>query len=454
MSSISDADVAKLSGVRRLNKKPLLIFGIGMIIVVAVLLNAIAAKGRAQKNAATKPADNAALVRTVDSKSSVVSLTKDIPDGMITEKYERPVSETDEVKGEIPAKESPPAVPGIEPKNLSATSAASGKQREVSLFSNNPQGSKQDPEVMEAKEELKRKRDQKRQLYEQALQSPTTVNYSQGSQEKKTDDPTAQLAALLGAGAGHQGIDMNSQLSRLAASLGVTGDTTGQESKKRFLADENTGKYGYLTAERTAAISPYEVKTGTIIPAVLITEVNSDLPGMIIGQVAQNVYDTATGKHLLIPQGTKIIGSYDSMVSYGQSRALIAWNKLSYPDASSLFVGSMSGADQAGAAGFKDKVNNHFVKLFGSAAMLSLFSAGAQLSQPESNSPYPTARETAIGEMGKEIAQVGQEIIRKQMTVQPTIIIRSGYRFNVMINKDIILAPYKPLPPRMATTGR
>ena len=316
-------------------------------------------------------------------------------------------------------------------------------------------------ELTEEEEEAKRIRQMKRQMYEQALNAPTTVKIDEniGRNGKSPDQLQGadQLAAVLkAAGAtADPSAAINDRLGDLAALANSAGGASGsdannQKGKKQFSEEQNTGKFGYLMHTRVAPISPYEIKSGTIIPGVLITAINSDLPGMIVGQVSQNVYDTATGKYLIIPQGTKIVGSYDSQVSYGQQRALVVWNKLTFPDASDLFIGTMSGADQAGAAGLHDQVNNHYVKLFGSALMLSIFSAGVQYSQPPASgvNVQPTAQQTLAAEFGREMGQLGEEVIRKQMNVQPTIEIRPGYRFSIMVNKDLVLMPYTPMAPR------
>lgn len=218
-------------------------------------------------------------------------------------------------------------------------------------------------------------------------------------------------------------------------------DQNQQERKEEFLK-RNT-RYGYLNASRQQPLSPFEIKTGAIIPGVMVSGINSDLPGQIVGQVSQNVYDSATGDHLLIPQGTKVIGSYDSFVAVGQERALVVWNRLVFPDSSTLELAGMSGTDQAGYAGFEDQVDNHYFKIFGSAIMMSVVGAGYQLSQPQpKQGEQLTPQQILAAQMGANFNQVGTEMIRRNMNIQPTIKIRPGYRFTVMVNKDIILTPW------------
>jgi len=216
--------------------------------------------------------------------------------------------------------------------------------------------------------------------------------------------------------------------------LAISEDQNGQSNKIAFL--QQTANSYLLSSKPQSPQSAFEIKTGTVIPAVMITGINSDLPGQITAQVSQHVYDTASGNHLLIPQGSKLIGMYDSRVSYGQQRVLIAWHRIVFPDASTLTLDSMPGIDAAGYAGFTDYVNNHYLRLFGSAFMLSIISAGYQLSQPDSNSDE--AQGIIGGALGLQLAQVGSELVKRNLNIQPTLEIRPGYIFNVMVNKDIV----------------
>ncbi|MGN1291043.1 MAG: TrbI/VirB10 family protein, partial [Bradyrhizobium sp.] len=141
-----------------------------------------------------------------------------------------------------------------------------------------------------------------------------------------------------------------------------------------------------------------------------------------------------------------LIGSYDSSVTLGQSRALVAWTRVIYPDGSSVSLNLMPGSDQSGYAGFTDVVDNHYARIFGSGLMLSLFSAGLQLSQPKSTGATYDAQQIMTAELGRQMGQLGMEMTRKNMDIQPTLEIRPGYRFNVMVTKDIILPPWQGHP--------
>lgn len=222
-----------------------------------------------------------------------------------------------------------------------------------------------------------------------------------------------------------------------------------QDQKKAFLANTQMPEEStYLPHQRKAAIAPtQEIKAGTVIPGVLISGVNSDLPGQIIGQVREGVYDSATGMHLLIPPGARLIGTYDSSVTLGQERALVAWQRIIYPDASSISIDKMSGADQSGYSGFYDTVNNHYWRIFGNGLLLSIFSAGIQLSQPQaSNGENYNNSQIVAASMGQQMGQIGMQMAQRNMNIQPTLQIRPGYEFNIMVNKDIILPTWEGHP--------
>lgn len=196
--------------------------------------------------------------------------------------------------------------------------------------------------------------------------------------------------------------------------------------------------------------TPFVLRAGAVIPGIMISGVKPDLPGQIIGQVSQNVYDTATGKYLLFPQGTRLIGMYSNEVSYGQSSVLIAWQRLIFPDGKSLDIGSMPGGDSAGFAGFHDQVDNHYVRLFGSALLMSGVVAGITYSQNPSRTgafgqpAQPTAGSVMSAALGQELGQVSAQMIAKNLNVAPSLTIRPGYEFNVIVVKDMTFTkPYQ-----------
>ena len=231
-----------------------------------------------------------------------------------------------------------------------------------------------------------------------------------------------------------------------AASINPEGyDPAADIDKEGFFSRADTQQW--RSPHTREAGYKYELKTGAVIPGMMVTGVNSDLPGNIIAQVSQNVYDTATGNHLLIPQGAKIYGAYDSRVAYGQSRALVAWNRIVFPDGSSITLGAMPGADLAGYAGFSDKVDNHYLRIFGSALMMSLITGGMSYAMDKvdnnSNSGNSNSNNTSMqDEMASALAaQMGQttmKMLEKNISIKPTIEIRPGFRFNIVVTKDVV----------------
>ncbi len=185
-------------------------------------------------------------------------------------------------------------------------------------------------------------------------------------------------------------------------------------------------------------VTPFEVMAGTVIPASLITGVNSDLPGTVIAQVTQNVYDTVTGQYLLIPQGAKIIGRYDSVIAFGQSRALLVWSRLLYPDGASILIDNLPASDVAGYAGLADQVDFHTFRLLKGVVLSTLLGVGTELSFGDAESDIVSAlRESAQNSAN----QAGQKIVQRNLDIQPTIKIRPGWPLRVIVHKDLVLRP-------------
>ena len=260
------------------------------------------------------------------------------------------------------------------------------------------------------------------------------------------------LASLLGVGKA-PGITDASANSVVPVSghiqAGSDDDLQNEQERKQVFLEQTRGRTvdNYLKSTRTPALGKYEVKMGWDIPAILEQGVNSDLPGEVKALVRSNVYDTATGKYLLIPQGSRMVGVYDSQIAYGQGRLQVVWSRIIYPDGSSINLDGMMGQDIQGMAGFHDKVDNHYKRLVGFALLTSVFTAGIELSQRQNTSllTTPTAGQTASSAVGQQLGELGAEVTRKNLSVQPTIKIPIGYRFNVRVNRDILFeAPYSP----------
>jgi type IV secretion system protein VirB10 len=300
----------------------------------------------------------------------------------------------------------------------------------------------------------------------QALDAPTGSPATAGASANRlaassgSDSNGSQLANLLRA---LQGTTPTARASNSPSNAAPSGVTIGNQSsnsaeeyetqnmqsaKERFLAWAQAGTGGdALIATRTKPVSRYEIKAGWDIPAVLEPALNSDLPGEIKALVRENVYDTATGRYLLIPQGARLIGTYDTRVSYGQNGIQVLWNRLIFPDGSSIDLEGMVGQDSSGYSGFRHDVDNHYKRLLGFGLLTSAFSASFQLSQSRRNGAlgYPSPAEIAGSAVGGQVSQLGADVTRRNLNIQPTIKVPVGYRFNVRVNRDILFeSPYQP----------
>lgn len=209
------------------------------------------------------------------------------------------------------------------------------------------------------------------------------------------------------------------------------------EKDLEFINSKKTFSYGNM---KKRSISPYEIKVGSLIPAILLSDIDSTLPTEIIGQVRENVRDTKTGKNILIPSGSKLIGTYRNELKKGQNRILISWYRVQFPDGDVLELENMSGIDSSGKAGFEDIVDNHFFDKFGNATLLSAL--GMVLGnddKQEAKDKLDKTKET----LGNDWNKLSQEILADKLAIPQTIFIRAGYKFNVMVNKDLVLEPYK-----------
>ena len=220
------------------------------------------------------------------------------------------------------------------------------------------------------------------------------------------------------------------------------GASTDPQDQKAAFFEKNRSSAWYVKGSVTAAVSDYEVKAGAIIPGVMLTGIKSDLPGQVVGQVRENVFDSQTGQYLLIPQGTKIIGIYDSKIQYGQDRVLLVWTRLIFPNGESLDIENMGATDGAGYSGLHDRTNNHTGRLITGILLGSVATAGATIAAGNSNSTNQTYGQAAVQGAATNVANATADITRKNLSVQPTIEIRPGWKFNVFVNKDLILKPY------------
>jgi len=371
----------------------------------------------------------------VPATAAAKEITKDIPAGVINLATDADVTTTPQSgrNGRTPEPAGPSAT-----KVASAPTAARNQGP-----SQPPQNTQPTPEQRRIAEAYGREL--------QAIAAPTVIRSNVAGGPMRQYDSTAAPASD------------SSPLAALAQLLtpktGTATDSTShrvtdreyeeqnmQAQKEAFLAQaRKSGASGYLPSTRVQPLSDYEIKAGWEIPAVLEQELNSDLPGELKALVTANVYDTATGRYLLIPQGARLVGTYDSNVAYGQNGLQVVWHRVIYPDSSSVDLGGMTGQDARGSSGFRGDVDNHYKRLIGFAALTSLFSAGFQLSQPNRSNilQNPSAGEIAAGAVGQEISQLGSQITRRNLNIQPTIKIPVGYKFNVRVNRDILFeGPY------------
>lgn len=213
----------------------------------------------------------------------------------------------------------------------------------------------------------------------------------------------------------------------------------GQDRKLAFVSasvDRRTTSVDRLASP----VSPYVVQAGTVISGALITGIRSDLPGQITAQVSESVFDTPTGKYLLIPQGARLIGRYDSQIAFGQSRVLLVWTRLIMPNGKSIVLERQPGADTSGYSGLEDEVDNHWAALFKAALLSTLLSVGSEAGTTGNQNDLVQA----IRRGGSEsFNQVGQRVVSRNLDIQPTLTSRPGFPVRVIVNRDLVLAPYQ-----------
>ncbi len=278
-----------------------------------------------------------------------------------------------------------------------------------------------------------------------ATEAPGTPAAGEHGQNQGGGQGAAEVAALTAAAQAH---------ANGAAGIGDLGgnhipqgtDQGLQQQKNSFVNKASASTNDYVRTPEQKPISKDEIQAGTIIPAALITGIDSNLPGEIIAQVSQNVYNSATGQVILIPQGTKIIGQYDSLIGFAQNRALIVWNRLILPNGNSIDLGGMIGTDQSGESGLHDRVNAHNLALFAAIGAATLLSIGPQLalSIPQGSNSGTNIYTTPAENLGNQANSLGQDLVNRQLDRPNTIKIRPGWPLNVLVNKDMVMKPYSP----------
>ena len=432
-------------GVRRLNRLPLVI--VGGVVALAVMGVTYTMYDRQQQQQAA--ANGTGEARTV---------------GAVAESPVQP--------GSVSAPPTPPEMPTDAGQSDAGQQAQGGAPVERGGQPQNTNSAP--PQVSQAMQDrlqkIKQVEDRRFQLAMQSLDSDSSIEMGRQADRNANANGAAAPGMMPVSGQGRVSADelMNRYMAAngLAGGMGAGGPgfagggmggmggggnsmaaENQQDRKQAFLANTPEAEV-YLARQRKAAVAPsQEVKAGWVIPGVMISGINSDLPGQIIGQVREAVYDSATGTQCLIPPGSRVVGTYDSGVTLGQTRALAVWRRIIYPDGSSISIDNMPGTDMGGYAGFNDKVNNHYARIFGSGLLLSVFSAGIQLSQPQaSNGENYSSSQIIAGSLGQQMGQIGMQMAQRNMNIQPTLEIRPGYEFNIMVPKDIILPTWEGHP--------
>ncbi len=406
---------------RRLNSRPLVIaLVIVGIIVLTLGMVVVQRSGKAKGEVAAsivKSASAYAKAITAEAQAGVVEPAKPLPT--------------------LPLVVETAVVPAME------------KKVEDSPEKTMPAMSEKTPEKTRVPEEIKRMRDKRFKQVEAAIDSPIKV---QVEEAKSLRSGTAEISSLeqqIATLGQRNDASYADRLAALGSAGGESGETDysqrGDLSRMNQFADGERNWLNPIMPE--APPTAFIIRTGSVIPATLISGINSDLPGQIVGQVAQDVYDTPTGRHLLIPQGSRLVGEYSSQIQYGQSRVFAVWQRIIFPDGKALDLGSMPGSTGAGYAGFRDRVNNHYVRIFGSAIMMSGILAGVEMTQDngERGDGDSQRMADALSEaLGNQLGGVMAEMLSRNMSIAPTLEIRPGYRLNVMLVKDLVFhGPYQ-----------
>lgn len=453
-----------ITGVRRVNNWPLYIIGGLVVVFLIVVLMVVVERGNEQR------------VTTDDLQKP--------KEGTTSMDMARQVAGTAEGGEVAPAAPVPPAIPGAPgtPGNpVMVPGPVALDENGIPIAPVNPDappippgGSAGNgspppipPEVQSRRQRIAAIRAAKDQMFTDAVRAPTNIKMAaarsagspsfgnpNGDTAQRLEALRQQIAAAAAEGTGPVASDLQ-QLAALQGQMaanGGGGNATGQQQQQ----GRDVGQFGnrqggdrwQLNSQPAAPRTRYQLTAGFVIPGTLISGINSELPGQIVAQVSQNVFDSATGKYLLIPQGARLVGAYSADVQYGQSRVLIAWQRIVFPDGKAMDIGAMPGSDSAGYGGFKDKVNNHYFRIFGSALFMSGVTAGATLSQPQSNFQNFGQRQSAgsaLSEaLGQQLGQATAMLIQKNLNISPTLMIRPGFRFNVVVTKDLAFSkPYR-----------
>lgn len=284
-----------------------------------------------------------------------------------------------------------------------------------------------DPEIERAREAAQAARDQRAAELASARRSALLVRTDGREANNPGSTPSAEIAPSAPGGA-----------VPLRLALGTAQDPNDQQRKADFVAagarDDGVNPHGL-----TPPASPYLLSAGSVIAASLITGLRSDLPGMVTAQVTENVFDSATGRILLIPQGSRLIGSYDSVVAFGQRRALVVWQRIIMPDGSSIALDNAPASDPAGYAGLADKVDFHTWSLLKGAVISTLLGVGGELQFSGGSDLVQAIRQSSQ----QSVSRAGDALTSKTLGVQPSITVRPGAPVLLVVHHDLVLKPWE-----------
>ncbi|MCP3394957.1 TrbI/VirB10 family protein [Bradyrhizobium sp. CCGB12] len=280
---------------------------------------------------------------------------------------------------------------------------------------------------------------------------PSTIGVDADQQRRDQETEAARISHLFASSSGRE---LHPPAAAVLGSDRIVPPNPTSTSDDGYAQNGQDGKLAFVNASvdrRTVSpdrvakpASPYLVQAGTVVPGALITGIRSDLPGQITAQVTENVYDSPTGRFLLVPQGARLIGTYDSQVAFGQSRVLLVWTRLIMPNGRSIVLERQPGADAAGYSGLQDEVDNHWKELLGAAALSTLLAVGTEVnSGSDVNSTNGALIQALRRGAGDSTNQVGQQLVRRNLNIQPTLTIRPGFPVRVIVNRDLVLEPYK-----------
>jgi len=268
--------------------------------------------------------------------------------------------------------------------------------------------------------------------------APSRVDTAEAARQQRLADlKAARESGLMAQVATGRGATAPAAVEAKATTGASNGAPAANGTRKEQFASARDSGSDLNSGELVPPVSPNTILAGSVIAASLITGLNSDLPGMVTAQVTQNVFDTVTGSILLVPQGARLIGKYDSVVAFGQRRALVIWQRLILPDGSSVRLDNMPATDPSGYAGLADKVDFHTWTLLKGVAIATMLGVGSELTISGESDLVQAIRESAQS----NTARAGDQITQRNLDIQPTITIRPGAPVRVLVTRDLVLEP-------------